>query len=122
MHKYEEFINEEFTAKQNVYQKAMADYFFANGLSTNITYDLQGYMVVNAKFNIRDNKTFVENIGKTIKMMEFIKKMNDISVQVFSGVGKTVWDITMNYTFDFRDMNNIDPFLASLIGISKYKL
>jgi hypothetical protein len=124
MKKYGEFINEAFTADQKKYSEIVADLFYVNGLATHINYDTQGYLMVGAKFIYENTKDiFTENAAVFQKTLKFIDEMNGIAVQTLeNNRGKKLENMSVDFTFDFRDMDNLDPYFISLLGINKYKL
>jgi len=124
MKKYDEFINEVFTEEQKKYSEIVANLFFDNGLTTHINYDQQGYLMVNAKIEYENTKKiFTENLVKFQEILKFVDKMNGIAIQTFEANGRnSLEDKTISFTFDFRDMDNLDPYFVSLLGINKYKL
>lgn len=117
-----QFLNESSSDKElrDQYKTVIGSYLLDNGLNNTIMYDTQGYMSIVIKLYFTDKKDFVENIDKTIEKLNVLKDFQSKAMQNFATVNNSIQHI--HVTLDFRDLDKVDPFFRSLLGINKYNL
>jgi hypothetical protein len=121
--KFDEFINETLTDEMKKWQKVVADHFFDNGFPTTIQFDIQGYLLVIAKFKINKVKMFTDDRQKVRDAIDFIEKIEKESVETRESEDQTTYDSfkTIHFTFDFRN-GNVPNYFKSIAGLNKYKI